>query len=115
VTDTPITYAYNLSGALVERQYPSGHVVKNVLNNDGTFEIVESKKNANYGYWTYAISFIYTAAGAVSSYAARKGIPSSLSRLTPNSSNILNSTNSGFEIRNAVGADDYRWSSRVKN
>jgi hypothetical protein len=66
VTDTPITYAYNLSGALVERQYPSGHVVKNVLNNDGTFEIVESKKNANYGYWTYAISFIYTAAGAVS-------------------------------------------------
>jgi len=44
------------------------------------------------------------------------GIPSSLSRLTPNSSNILNSTNSGFEIRNTTGADNnYRWSSRVKN
>jgi RHS repeat-associated protein len=60
-------YNYNLSGALVEETYPSTRVVKNVLDNNGDLEIVQSKKNANQGYFDYAKNFSYTAAGAVSS------------------------------------------------
>jgi RHS repeat-associated protein len=66
-------YTYNLSGALVEQKYPSGRVVKNVLDADGDLALVQSKKNANYGYWTYANSFTYTAAGAVSSMQLGNG------------------------------------------
>lgn len=59
-------YTYNLSGALIEEKYPSGRVVKNVLDNSGDLSIVQSKKNQNSGYWNYAQHFTYTAAGAVS-------------------------------------------------
>ena len=38
-------YNYNLSGALIEETYPSGRVVKNVLDNDGDLTMVQSKKN----------------------------------------------------------------------
>jgi YD repeat-containing protein len=34
-------FVYNLSGALVEQTYPSGRVVKNVLDNKGNFEMVQ--------------------------------------------------------------------------
>jgi hypothetical protein len=64
---SPMTYAYNLSGAMIEQKYPSGRVVKNVLDNDGDLAIARSKKNANAGYFSYADSFTYMAAGAVSS------------------------------------------------
>jgi RHS repeat-associated protein len=60
-------YSYNLGGALVEETYPSGRKVKNVLDANGDLSMVKSKKSANYGYWNYADSFTYTAAGAVSS------------------------------------------------
>jgi RHS repeat-associated protein len=66
-TDSPMTYTYNLGGALIEQQYPSGRVVKNVLDNDGDLSIVQSKKNANSGFFNYAKNFTYTSAGAVSS------------------------------------------------
>jgi YD repeat-containing protein len=66
-------YTYNLSGALIEQKYPSGRVIKNVLDTDGDLALVQSKKNANYGYWTYANSFTYTAAGAVSSMQLGNG------------------------------------------
>ncbi len=69
----PMTYTYNLSGALIEQKYPSGRVVKNVLDADGDLSIVQSKKNANSGYWNYAKSFTYTAAGAVSSMQLGNG------------------------------------------
>ncbi|MEZ5306101.1 MAG: RHS repeat-associated core domain-containing protein [Pyrinomonadaceae bacterium] len=59
-------YKYNLSGALSETKYPSGRVVRNVLDNTGRLSIVQSKKNANHGFWDYAKGFQYTAAGAVS-------------------------------------------------
>ena len=59
-------YSYNLSSALIEETYPSGRVVKNVLDNDGDLEIVQSKKNANAGFFNYAKNFSYTSAGAVS-------------------------------------------------
>lgn len=60
-------YTYNLSGALIEEKYPSGRIVKNVLDNNGDLSMVQSKKNSSYGYWNYADNFTYTAAGAVSS------------------------------------------------
>jgi RHS repeat-associated protein len=63
----PMTYTYNLSGAMIEQKYPSGRVVKNVLDNDGDLSIVQSKKNANSGFFNYAKNFTYTSAGAVSS------------------------------------------------
>jgi len=66
-------YGYNLSGALVEQKYPSGRVVRNVLDNDGDLSMVRSKRNANHGYWNYAHHFTYTAAGAVASMQLGNG------------------------------------------
>ncbi len=51
------TYTYNLSGALIEQTYPSGRKVKNVLDSNGDLSIVQSKKNADSGYWNYARHF----------------------------------------------------------
>lgn len=58
-------YTYNLSGALIEETYPSGRVVKNTLGVDGELLQVQSKKNANFGFHTYAGSFTYDSSGAV--------------------------------------------------
>lgn len=69
----PMTYTYNLAGALIEQKYPSGRAVKNVLDNNGDLSIVESKKNANSGFWHYADSFTYNAAGAVTSMQLGNG------------------------------------------
>ena len=66
-------YSYNLSGAMVEEKYPSGRVVKSVLDNEGDLSMVQSKKTANHGYWNYAHHFSYTAAGAVSSMQLGNG------------------------------------------
>ena len=60
------SYVFNLSGALIEQTYPSTRKVKNVLNNDGSLSLIESKKTSGSGYWTYANSFSYTPSGAVS-------------------------------------------------
>lgn len=68
-----MTYTYNLSGALVEQKYPSGRVVRNVLDADGDLSIVQSKKNQTAGFWNYADNFTYTAAGAVSSMQLGNG------------------------------------------
>ncbi len=66
-------YAYNLSGAMVEQRYPSGRVVKNVLDNNGDLSLVQSKKNSAYGFFTYANSFTYNPAGAVTSMQLGNG------------------------------------------
>jgi RHS repeat-associated protein len=66
-------YTYNLSGALISETYPSGRVVKNVLDNNGDLSIVQSKKSFFAGYWNYAEHFSYTAAGAVSSMQLGNG------------------------------------------
>jgi RHS repeat-associated protein len=68
-----MTYTYNLAGALVEQQYPSGRVVKNVLDSNGDLAIVQSKKNASSGFWHYADAFSYNAAGAVTSMQLGNG------------------------------------------
>ncbi|MGD9563001.1 MAG: hypothetical protein AB7F88_12620 [Pyrinomonadaceae bacterium] len=72
-TDSLMTYAYNLSGELIEQQYPSGRKVKNTLDADGSLEMVQSRKNANSGYWAYANNFTYNAAGAVTSMQLGNG------------------------------------------
>ena len=69
----PMTYAYNLSGALVEQQYPSGRVVKNTLDANGDLSEVESKKISAATYWTYADQFVYNPAGAVTSMRLGNG------------------------------------------
>ena len=66
-------YNYNLSGALIEETYPSGRVVKNVLDSNGDLSIIESKKNANSGYWHYADSITYNPTGAVTSLQLGNG------------------------------------------
>ncbi len=58
-------YTYNLSGALVEETYPSGRVVRNTLDQNGDLSQVQSKKNANYGFFAYAKGLAYDSAGNV--------------------------------------------------
>ena len=66
-------YSYNLSGALISETYPSGRVVKNVLDANGDLSIVQSKKNSTAGFWNYAEHFSYTAADAISSMQLGNG------------------------------------------
>ena len=66
-------YTYKLNGALDEETYPSGRVVKNVLDADGDLSIVQSKKNAASGYFNYAKNFTYNAAGAATSLQLGNG------------------------------------------
>jgi RHS repeat-associated protein len=70
---TEMQYAYNLEGALIEETYPSGRKVKNVIDNGGTLAIVQSKKNGSSGYWNYADSFTYNAAGTVTAMQLGNG------------------------------------------
>ena len=58
-------YVYNLSGGLIEETYPSGRVVRNTLNADGELSQLQSKKNSNQGFVTYADSIRYNSIGAV--------------------------------------------------
>ncbi|HMO81068.1 MAG TPA: hypothetical protein PKD24_09775 [Pyrinomonadaceae bacterium] len=106
-------YAYNLSGAMVEQRYPSGRVVKNVLDASGDLSMVQSARcmdaaagtvaecNAQAGLWNYAKNFTYNPATAVTSMQLGNGRWESTqfnSRLqptqiglgvTPNATNIL--------------------------
>lgn len=64
-TYNPMTYSYDLSGKLLEEKYPSGRVVRNVVDENGDLSMVQSKKNSNGGYWGYVENFTYNPAGAV--------------------------------------------------
>ncbi len=78
-------YTYNLSGALIEQTYPSGRKVKNVIDNNGDLEIVQSAKcmdavrgtdadcTSQAGMWNYAHHFSFNAAGAVTSMQLGNG------------------------------------------
>ena len=65
-TATPrvFKYTYNLSGALVEEEYPSGRIVKNNFGTDGGLNAVSSRV-FNGDYRTYASGFSYTASGGI--------------------------------------------------
>lgn len=67
------SYTYRLDGSLDEETYPSTRVVKNVLDANGDLAMVESKKTSSTGYWNYAKSFTYNAAGAVTSMQLGNG------------------------------------------
>jgi RHS repeat-associated protein len=67
------SYKYNLSGTLVEQTYPSGRVVKNIVDDNGDLLAVQSRKNQNSGFWNYASHFAYTAAGKISSVQLGNG------------------------------------------
>lgn len=69
----PMLYTYNLAGNLIEETYPSGRVVRSVLDGNGDLSIVQSKKNSTAGYWNYADSFTYNAAGTVTSVQLGNG------------------------------------------
>jgi RHS repeat-associated protein len=69
----PMSYSYNLGGALVSQTYPSGRVVTNTFDNDGQLSNVSSKANLTATPRTYANSFIYTTHGAVSSMRLGNG------------------------------------------
>ena len=58
---------------MIEETYPSGRKVKNTLDSNGDLAMVQSKKNSNYGYWTYANSITYNPAGAVTSMQLGNG------------------------------------------
>ncbi len=66
-------YTYNLSGALDTETYPTGRVVKNVLDANGDLSAVASKKTSTAQYWNYAGSLGYNAAGAVESVELGNG------------------------------------------
>jgi len=72
-TDSLMTYTYNLGGALIEQQYPSGRVVKSELDLSGDLASVTSKENSSAILKTYANDFTYTAAGAVGSLKLGNG------------------------------------------
>jgi RHS repeat-associated protein len=57
-------YRYNLSGALIEETYPSGRVVKNILDTDGGLSAVTSRPTAG-SFKTVATNFDYLPSGAV--------------------------------------------------
>jgi RHS repeat-associated protein len=72
-TDYTTGYVYNLSGALIEETYPSGRVVKHVLDNNGDLSAVVSSPRVSTGFMTYAHHFTYNAAGAVTSMQLGNG------------------------------------------
>lgn len=72
-SDSLMTYTYNLSGAMIEQQYPSGRKIQNTFDASGDLEMVSSRKNANAGYWAYANNFSYNAARAVTSMQLGNG------------------------------------------
>jgi RHS repeat-associated protein len=68
-----MTYTYNLGGAMIEQQYPSGRVVKNTLDASGDLAMIASKENSSAIFKTYVNDFTYNAAGAVTSLKLGNG------------------------------------------
>jgi hypothetical protein len=71
-TDYTTGYTYKLDGSLDEETYPSGRVVKNVLDSDGDLSVVESKKNSTAGYWHLRRQFYLQSCRCCHLNAARK-------------------------------------------
>lgn len=71
-TDYTTAYTYNVSGALIEQTYPSGRVVKNTLDVDGSLSQVQSRRSGE-TYRNFANGFIYNPAGAVTTMRMGNG------------------------------------------
>lgn len=61
----PMTFSYNLSGAMIEEHYPSGRVVKNEFESDGDLAKISSKKAGSPVYSPFATGFSYTPDGKI--------------------------------------------------
>lgn len=72
-TYNPMTYVYDLGGNVLEEKYPSGRVVKTVVDENGDLSQVRSKKTGTAGFWNYADSFTYNAMGSVTSVQLGNG------------------------------------------
>jgi len=68
----PMTYIYNLSGALTEQSYPSGRVVKNTLDADGNFQQVQSRRSSD-TFRNNANRFTYNPNGSLTSVRLGNG------------------------------------------
>ena len=68
-----MTYTYNLSGTLIEQQYPSGRVVRSTIDPDGSLALVQSKQNSSDFYRPFASNFSYNAIGAVTAFRLGNG------------------------------------------
>ena len=88
--DYPSEYKYNLAGILVEQTYPSGRVVKHVLDNNGDISMIQSKRNENFGFWNYAKHFEYTASGVIKHLQLGNGLWESA---------VMNSRNQVLQLR----------------
>lgn len=60
-----MTFKYNLSGALIGQQYPSGRVVKNAFDATGDLSRIYGNPTSTATEQTYATSFAYTADGKI--------------------------------------------------
>ncbi len=58
------TYTYNLGGILIEQTYPSGRVVRNIVDADGELSNIASRV-ANGMFKNYASNFEYTPSGVI--------------------------------------------------
>ena len=70
----PMTYTYNLSGALIEEHYPSGRVVDNEFESDGDISRIYGKANSTATERTYASSFSYTPDGKIAKLRLGNGL-----------------------------------------
>lgn len=59
-------YTYNLPGALIEEEYPSGRKVRNEFESDGDLKRVYGIATSTAAEQTYVNSFSYTASGGIS-------------------------------------------------
>ena len=67
-------YTYNLSGALVEEEYPSGRKVKNEFESDGDLSRIYGKATATATERTYANAFSYTPDGKIEKLKLGNGL-----------------------------------------
>src|SRR5690606_22646364 len=60
-------------GELIEQEYPSGRVVRNILDSNARLSSVKSKKSVNHGFWNYASNILYNSVGAATSIRLGNG------------------------------------------
>lgn len=72
-TDYDTAYSYNIAGALVEQTYPSTRKVKFTTDQNGDLSQVQSLKNSNYGYLSYADAFSYDKNGQLTKFQLGNG------------------------------------------
>lgn len=70
----PTSYKYDLSGNITEQTYPSGRVIKSVLDSNGALAAITSQKTLGSPIETYASEFNYTTIGGIKSLKLGNGL-----------------------------------------